>query len=202
MNKKVVKEKKPVEETKVVKKEESSAEKDSKKRKDHKLVSGYIKVFCLFAVTVIVVLLLRNWYISSVDYKMSIPVIRDTLIHEVNENELKNYIYENPNTIVYMCTAANLNCRSFEKEFNKVIENQKLEARITYLNLSNLEDVKTFFDGFNDEFPYDRILNDFPALVLFEDGQITDMANGTEKDSLNVDQAKEFLSRNRIQPGE
>lgn len=176
--------------------------KQKEKEKTKKLFINYIYLLIIFAITITAVLGIRNWYLNKKEYELSIPVIRDALLHEVNENELINYINENPDTVLYMCAASDTSCREFETEFKELIKEKSLESTITYLNLSNLdtnEKIKDFFDYFNDTFQYERIVNDYPALILYKNGEIVQIANGTEDEKLTVNQARYFIERYNIE---
>ncbi len=177
------------------------SKKDKKKQDKKKLLKNYIYLFVIVAITLLVVFLLRNWYLARKEYELNIPIIRSSLLHEINENELINYVNENLDTTIYMCTASDDKCRNFELEFKDLIKEKKLESVITYLNLSALdtnEKIIDFFKYFNETFQYEKIVNTYPALIKFEGGQIVNVANGTEKKDLDINQARYFIESNKI----
>ena len=111
--------------------------------------SNYVKVVIVVVLVVFGSLILRNWYIGGVNYELNMPIITETLISEVNTNEVYNYVRENENTILYMGVVNDENCRNFEKEFNEVIKNRSLEDTITYLNISKVKSKSKFIKEFN-----------------------------------------------------
>ena len=62
-------------------------------------VGGYIKIILIFAVTIFAILLLRNWYLSGVNYQLNTPIIGNVLMREINTEEVYNYIRENEGTL-------------------------------------------------------------------------------------------------------
>lgn len=168
----------------------------SKKENKKIPLSNYIIVILVVITVVFVSFLFRNWYISSVNYELNIPIITGTLKREINTDEVYNYIRENENTILYIGAANNEECRSFEKEFNQIISNRYLEDTITYLNITKVKNKSKFIKEFN-KF-YDTSLMGYPSLVIFEEGEVKATLTVKTGKSLNVDEAIKFLDDNNV----
>lgn len=165
-----------------------------KKTKNKISIGDYIKLSLVVFITVMLCFVLRNWYLSRVDYEMNIPIITETLLTKINTNEVYNYIRENENAILYIGVASNQECRDFEIEFNKVIKERKLENIITYLNLSDTSNKNSFIKEFN-KF-YDTKLLGYPSLIIFEDGSVKDILTVKTGKKLKVEDAIKFLDEN------
>lgn len=159
-------------------------------------IMNYIKLAIIFLVTVFVIFLLRNWYISGRNYELNIPIIRDTLISEINTDEVYNYVRENENAILYIGVVDDEICRSFEKEFNLLISDKKLEDTITYLNITKSNNRKKFIQEFN-KF-YDTNLLGYPSLVIFEEGEVKAVLTVKTGKSLDIQDAIDFLDSNHV----
>lgn len=159
-------------------------------------ISNYIKLFIVVVFVVFGSFLFRNWYLSKVNYELSIPVITDTIIREINTNEVYNYIHENEDAIIYMGVASDKNCRSFEKEFNSVIKERKLEDIITYLNITDVEDKNLFIEEFNKN--YAISLSGYSAFIIFENGKVKSVYSVKNGDKLSVSEAIKFLDENGV----
>ena len=156
-------------------------------------VSNYIKLFLLMAATIVLSLILSKAYIDSVEYESKIPVIRQSLTLEIKPDELYSYVRENQDSIIYMCASDDSECRRFEEEFNKYIEKNKLKDIITYLNLTDCKK-KDFINEFN-KFYGTKLLG-YPSLVIFKDGEVSDIITTSNK--IEIDDVVRFLERSNI----
>lgn len=160
-------------------------------------VNNYIKLGIIVVVTIFAVVVLRNWYVGKTNYELNIPIIKDTLVNEVNTDEIYNYIRENENAILYVGVVSNKNCRSFEQEFNQVIVDRNLQYTITYLNISKTSSKSKFIKEFN-KF-YDTNILGYPSLVIFEEGSVKDIITVKTGKDLNIDDVINFLDYNDVE---
>lgn len=159
-------------------------------------INNYIKLVLAVVVTVFIAFLLRNWYISSRDYELNIPIIAETLISKINTDEVYNYIRENENTILYMGVVNDSSCREFEKEFNQVIRDKNLGDVITYLDITKAGNKQKFIKEFN-KF-YGTNLLGYPSLIIFEEGEVKATLTVKVGKKLDINKAIEFLDNNDI----
>lgn len=158
---------------------------------------NYVIVVIMFLVTFLLVYYLYSWYKAYNEYQKEIPVIRNTLL-EINSDEVDHYIKENADVVIYLCTASSNECRKYENNFKKLIEKKSLEESITYVNLSDVN-TKEFTDKFNDSYKYKKELkNNYPAIVIFKDGNVVDMVQGDSKEKLTVSEVSKILKENKI----
>lgn len=167
-----------------------------KKQKKNIPVYNYIKLGIIVVVTIFAVVVLRNWYVGKTNYELNIPIIKDTLVNEINTDEVYNYIRENENAILYIGVVSNKNCRNFEKEFNRVIVDRNLQYEITYLNISKAKNKSKFIKEFN-KF-YDTNILGYPSLVIFEEGSVKNIITVKTGKDLNVKDVIKFLDSNSI----
>ncbi len=168
------------------------------KKVDKKIpTKNYVILVILFLLTFLLTYYIYRWYSVYSDYQNNIPVIKDSLV-EITEEEMEHYISDNPTTTIYICTASDVNCRNFEKSFKKIVDQKSLKEYIAYVKLSD-EDSKNFIDRFNLNHPYKKsALSKYPALIYFEDGQISDIIQETTSEKLTITDVKQFIKRNKI----
>lgn len=159
-------------------------------------ISNYVKLVVVVGITVFIAFILRNLYISGRDYELNIPIIRETLINKINNDEVYNYIRENEDAILYIGVVSDENCRNFEKEFNKVIKERSLEDTITYLDITKAKSKSKFIKEFN-KF-YDAELQGYPSLVIFEEGKVKAILTVKTGSDLKLENAVKFLDKNSI----
>lgn len=158
---------------------------------------NYVLLVILFIVTFLLTFYIYRWYVVYLDYQNNIPIIKDTL-PEVSEEEMKHYILENSTSAIYVCTASDNECRTFEKSFKKLIEKEGLKEYITYVNLED-KNKDSFINKFNSNYPYKKVgLTKYPALIYFEYGQVVDMIQASDDEKLSISDVKKFIKNNKI----
>lgn len=160
-------------------------------------LKNYVIIALIFLATIGLTIYLCNCYNVYNEGKKEIPVIRGTL-SEITSDDFEHYILENQSAKVYLCTASSQACRNFEKDFIKLIKRKNLADEIVYLNLSNV-DQETFVNDFNSKYNFKIALtSNYPAIVIFEDGKIVSMLQGTANENLTITKAKQFIEINKI----
>ncbi len=157
---------------------------------------NYLILAAFFLITVMLTLYFCKCYYVYHDSIKEIPVIRGTL-SEISGEEIDHYILENPNCNIYMCTASDPKCRTFEESFIKLIKKKNLQEDIVYLNLSNVNQ-EEFIKSFNEKYKYKIALTEnYPALVVFEDAQVGSILQ-EPNDTLTILKTKQFIELNKI----
>lgn len=161
-------------------------------------IKNYIILAFIFLAVILLVWYIGRWYQVYSDYQKETPVIREVLSHEITALDLDYYMMENPNSIIYMCTASSDRCRDFEKDLKKLIKKENLQNSIIYLNLSE-EDLEHFVTNFNNTYKYKvKLKGNYPALVEFTDGKITGLVEDSEKSHLTITKVEQFLELHHI----
>ena len=67
-----------------------------------------------------------------------------------------------------------------------------------YLNLTDL-DQDVFVNSFNEKYKYKtKLTTNYPAFVLFEDGEIKTILQGNKEEELDLVKVKQFLDLNKV----
>lgn len=160
-------------------------------------LKNYLILALLFIAGTGLTLYLCQMYKVYDEYQKQTPVIRDTL-SEIKSEDLEHYILENPTTVIYMCTASDMVCRNYEKDFKKLIKSKELQDIIVYLNLSNTDQEK-FVKDFNDKYNYRvKLTSTYPAIVVFEEGKVINLLQGKKEEQLTVVKTKQFIELHKI----
>ena len=95
-----------------------------------------------------------------------------------------------------MCTPSNMVCRNYEKDLKKYVLQEELQEEIIYLNLTE-EESANYATAFNEKYSSKiKLTNNYPALIIFEDGRVTHLLQGKEK--LTITKTKNFMDLYRI----
>ena len=90
-------------------------------QKEKKKVYNYIITIILFIACCGLTLYVCELYKVNEEAQKKIPVIQG-LISEIYSDDLEHYVMDNQTTVVYMCAANNEDCRTFEREFKKLLK--------------------------------------------------------------------------------
>lgn len=149
-------------------------------------LKNYIYLFLILLTSVLLTFYVYRCYQTYNKNKLNISIMNNYLT-VINYNELDNYIMENKDAVIYVSVLGNENINRFESKFkNEILENN-LKNSILYLDLTNEnKDIVT---------KKLQIGNDYPYLVVYTNGIITDTYNISET---NYSSKKTIKYLNRI----
>ena len=160
-------------------------------------IRNYMILLILFACFIAFVLYVCKIYKVYDEEMKKVPVIRGEL-SEIYLEDLEHLILENPTVVVYMCTSNDIICRDFEKKFIKLLKKNDYDNEIIYLNLTD-QDVDSFVSNFNSTYSYkNKLTKNYPSFVLFEDGEVKGIIQGSKNKKLDISKVKQFLEINEI----
>lgn len=158
---------------------------------------NYIIVVVMFVVTFSIVYYLYKWNVVYSNYQKQIPIIKDVLT-EITTDEVEHYVQDSSSTVLYLCTASNNKCRTFEKGLKKFVLKKSLSSFLVYVNLENI-DKEDFTNKFNQKYKKKiELKNTYPAFVIFEDGEIKDVIQGNKEEKLTIADVSKALRKNNI----
>lgn len=156
---------------------------------------NYIKVFILFFVTVLVVLILGSNYKRRAQYERAnqdvmsfLPIIR--------YEELSNYLVENHDGFIYMASSSDESLETFEESLKNYILTQEIEKYFVYLDNSGYSsimytDLENSF--FSSDLSQQVVLSNQPNILAIKDGEIVGVLY-YEPTNISLDDVKNFLS--------
>ena len=153
---------------------------------------NYVILSLIFILTFVLVILLRNWYISYHDYELSISVLKDKL-NEVTIEEIDTYLAENLDAIIYIEVSEDENSREVAEGLLNIVKERNLTDRVVYLNISSVKDKEKFLNDFSQKYGIEEKIEYYPALVLFYEGKIETFASRTESQRLNIGNVEQLF---------
>ena len=158
-------------------------------------IKNYIILVVLFIVCFGFTLYLCRWYNVYNEYKKETPEIRGTL-SEITYGELDHYVVDNSSMLMYLCTSNSNECRNFEKKLKKYVNREELNEEIVYLNLTGV-DQDEFVNEFNLTYNLkNKLTTNYPAFILFRDGRVESILQGTNKNVLTISKLDNFIELN------
>lgn len=163
-----------------------------KKYEERKISSkNYVILVIILVSTVLLGFYLFNSFKES-DVNTS---LMDNYIKLINYTEIKDYVTENRDVVIYSSVLKDKKIRNFEKNFRHVINKYELEDQIVYLNLTDLtlEERVELSNTYNLD---GKTIVDVPCLLIFKDGNLIDIY--ALKDNYNVDNLVTYLQKKEV----
>lgn len=163
-----------------------------KKDEERKISSkNYVILVIILVFTVLLGFYLYNSFKES-DVNTS---LMDNYIKLINYTEIKDYVTENKDVVIYSSVLKDKKIRDFEKNFRHSINKYELEDQIVYLNLTDLtlEERVDLSNTYNLD---GKTIVDVPCLLIFKDGNLIDIY--TLKDNYNVDNLVTYLQKKEV----
>ncbi|MDD4027776.1 MAG: hypothetical protein PHN54_01790 [Bacilli bacterium] len=137
----------------------------------YKLTKKDIILSIILIITVCSIIYSIKWYKIYKEYNYSTSIISDYL-SEVTFEEYKTYMQEVSNGFIYYCISDNIECRSFEKNFKKVVSKYGLNSQIIYLDIKDIS-IDNYYKKYTN---LNEDIN-IPCIVYFENHLIIDYIN-------------------------
>ena len=142
-------------------------------KKNYMILAAIIFFTLAVAITTYIV------YNNQKNYENNIPVIRGKM-SEIEAKDIDEYLRENPNSLLYIGVASDSNSRHLEEKLLNLKDRKNLD--ILYVNISNLDNKKVFYEIFNRKYGNGYVLSNYPAFIIIRDGKVFDMRERTNND--------------------
>lgn len=162
---------------------------------------NYFLLGLLCVVTILILYGLVNWYQTREKYRLGLSVI-SSIISEVKEDELSNYLLDNPNTVIYFSSSKDEEIKTFEKELKNYISEKNLRNQMVYVNTSDIEKT-SFYSSFVNNYFSDDLkrkgvdLRYIPNMVVLKDGKVYAVLI-TYKNAVSLEEVERFLEKNEV----
>lgn len=144
---------------------------------------NYIIVGLIVLITIIAVFYARSLYIMSKEYYNDNSIMLE-VVKEVKQEELQNYLIENPKFVLYVSSGQNKDIKNFEKTFKTTIVKEEIEDQILYLNSDNIDkkSLKQDLEKIAENNQKEKInSNSVISMYIIENEKITGVIENAEK---------------------
>lgn len=152
------------------------------------IIYGLIVVF-----TIVLTLLLRNWYNINQDLKKKSTIMSEFLA-SVNEEEFSNYIVENNNVIIYLASSKDDTLETFENEFKTLLIKYNIKEQVIFIDLNQID--TNFFNNLKTNYFIESLnnieLEKFPNILIMENGKINAVLY-SKSTNINIDDVNDFF---------
>ena len=152
---------------------------------------NYILVLILSIFTTGLTFFLMNTYNNN-----KVNDKRINFISEIKENELKSYITERSETVIYMSLSNNDQNEQLEQQLKEYTLKNNLEEKYIYLDLSTVD--TTFYNSFYINYINESYTGNFeikdPTLVFIKDGKVLNYINNIN----NIEEVEKFFLESGI----
>ena len=164
-----------------------------KKKDEERKISS--KNYVILVIVLVSTVLLGFYLFNSFKESDVNTSLMDNYIKLINYTEIKDYVTENRDVVIYSSVLKDKKIRNFEKNFRHVINKYELEDQIVYLNLTDLtlEERVDLSNTYNLD---GKTIVDVPCLLIFKDGNLIDIY--ALKDNYNVDNLVTYLQKKEV----
>ncbi len=158
-----------------------------KKKEKERIIpkQNYLYLSIIIIGSILFLVYIYKWYQTYNKNKLNTSIMTNYLTI-INYNELDNYIIENKDAVIYVSILGDEKINRFEKSFKHSITTNNLKEKILYLDLTN-ENISTATKKL-------KIDAEFPYLVVYTNGQITDTYK-INKNNYNTKKIEKYLNR-------
>lgn len=142
---------------------------------------NYIILGLISCITFILIYCFVSFYNKQIEYKNSIDA-RMRFLSEVKENEIRNYILDNHDVIIYVSNSTDNSYCAFEKQLKTLMLEENLTKDVVYLDMyKTSEEFVTKLQ--KDLFASNLKLNHFvyPNILIVTDGKINSVLYATDQ---------------------
>jgi hypothetical protein len=117
-------------------------------------------------------------------------------------DNLKNYVIDNPNSLLYISFGNDISIKDFENQFKDLISGYNISSNFIYVDLNAITD-KNFISNIKENFFSDSLKNKNIELAkqsnifIFEDGKIVDILYNS-KQKINLADVERFLISHEV----
>lgn len=167
-----------------------------KKEKEIPL-KNYILLGIILILTVAITIYFYMWNNAYEESKLNTMILDDNL-QVINYNELKDYLIENEEVVIYSSVLGDKEIRNFEKKFKTILEKNTFNTNILYLNLTEeLKDNKIKKE-INKKYIYeDNNISNVPSIMIIKDGEIKGVYNIKDK-KYNIKDITNYLKNEGV----
>ena len=156
-----------------------------KEKERHIPKKNYVYLLLIIIASILVIYNLYKWHETYRASELNTSIMNNYLT-VINYNELSNYITENKDAVIYVSVLGNEKINKFENSFKNTIASNNLKNSMLYLDVTN-ENINMIKNNL-------KIYGDFPYIVVYTNGEITDTYDIT-KNKYNTKKIVKYLNR-------
>lgn len=143
---------------------------------------NYIILAVIIVVTFALLYFLVSYYEKRKEYESSLHT-RMGFLSELKESEIKNYILDNHDAIIYMSDSMDTTYQTFEKQLREIMLEENLTKDIIYMDVYKMS--SDFFQKFKKEFSTNQAQMStfiYPNVFIVSDGVVTSVLYSAEQE--------------------
>lgn len=165
-----------------------------------KNLKNYVILAIIFIITIVLVICLRNAYLCHKKNEEKTNT-RLNILYEIKEEDLKSYLVENTDSVIYVSHASDDSLITFEEDFKNYIAKNEISREIIYLNLDKVS--STFYETLKEKYSNDyirskeNIVFNQANIFIVEEGKIRSILY-EQKNTITLSDVEYFLKTNDV----
>lgn len=165
-----------------------------------KNLKNYVILAIIFIITIVLVICLRNSYLEHKQNEEKTNT-RLNILYEIKEEDLKSYLVENTDSVIYVSHASDESLITFEEAFKNYIAKNEISREIVYLNLDKVS--SNFYETLKEKYSNDyikskeNIVFNQANIFIIEEGKIRSVLY-EQKSIITLSDVESFLKTNGV----
>lgn len=162
-------------------------------------VKNYVILLGVILGSLLLLYYFYKWFDTYEESRLNMRIM-DSYMQVINNNEIDDYLTENPDSIIYVSVLQNKEIREFEKLVKQKYREKLIEKDILYLDITELNDDAKI--KLANKYYYNNLsIVDVPCLLVFNDG-VVEAIYSVKDNNYDIDSFVMYINQVKLENGD
>lgn len=162
-------------------------------------VKNYVILLVVLFGSFLLLYYFYKWFDTYEESRLNMRIM-DSYMQVINNNEIDDYLTENPDSIIYVSVLQNKEIREFEKLVKQKYREKLIDKEILYLDITELNDDEK--RELANKYYYNNLsIVDVPCLLVFNEGNV-EAIYSVKDNNYNIDSFVMYVNQIKLETGD